>query len=269
MIEPKYIELIHREIDGVNTPKESAKLNDYVSRHPEARQLYDELVATSTLLSRVREEEPPVHLTKAVLNAIQHQRHAAQKNASLVRSIKELVASLPGHTSPRLKYASAFAFGLMAGLFIYSMLAGGMGGNSPIDISQFYGAITKQQAAGHFEHGGKADVDLPEVTGAIDLRCSKELVIAEVVLHPAGTIDIVFEFESDHLRFSSFTKIKGGERTSINDNGSTLRIANVVEGGYIFVFVKKAPAVTPVNFKIISDNRLLFEKSLAVTEGGE
>jgi hypothetical protein len=64
------IELIHREIDGANTPDESAAFRSLVAENPEARALAAELRRVIQLLDGVGEREPSPHLKRAILEAL-------------------------------------------------------------------------------------------------------------------------------------------------------------------------------------------------------
>ncbi|HJQ21915.1 MAG TPA: hypothetical protein VJ867_16345 [Gemmatimonadaceae bacterium] len=72
MLSPKLIELIHREIDGENTPEASAELRSLTEHDPEARALAAELREVAALLDRVeqRATPPPPHLRQAILDAV-------------------------------------------------------------------------------------------------------------------------------------------------------------------------------------------------------
>ena len=70
MLKRDQIELIHREIDGANTPEESAAFRWLMEGHPEARVLAAEMRQVTRLLDGVGEREPPPHLRRAILEAL-------------------------------------------------------------------------------------------------------------------------------------------------------------------------------------------------------
>jgi hypothetical protein len=53
MIDERYIELINKELDGLNTESESKELEQFLSENDEALQYYDGLLHAASALKRV------------------------------------------------------------------------------------------------------------------------------------------------------------------------------------------------------------------------
>src|SRR6266540_2839071 len=70
MLHRDQIELIHREIDGANTPDESAAFRSLIQENPEARALEAELRQMTAHFARWQEREPPPHLKRTILDAL-------------------------------------------------------------------------------------------------------------------------------------------------------------------------------------------------------
>src|SRR6266511_5019865 len=70
MLHRDQIELIHREIDGANTPDESAAFRSLIQENPEARALEAELRLMTAHFERWEEREPPPHLKRTILDAL-------------------------------------------------------------------------------------------------------------------------------------------------------------------------------------------------------
>ena len=70
MLHRDQIELIHREIDGANTPDESAAFRSLIQENPEARALAAELRQVTAHFEQWEEREPPPHLKRAILDAL-------------------------------------------------------------------------------------------------------------------------------------------------------------------------------------------------------
>ena len=73
MLNRDQIELIHREIDGANTPQESAAVRSLLEQDTEARALEADLRHVARLFHQVGEREPPPHLKQAILAALPRQ----------------------------------------------------------------------------------------------------------------------------------------------------------------------------------------------------
>ena len=94
MIDTKYIELIHREIDGLNSAHESAELQRFISSSHEAKDLYDELVAVSHMLHEIRSVDPSPNVKKIILNSIDTSRYTAINKQSVSHLISLTITNL-------------------------------------------------------------------------------------------------------------------------------------------------------------------------------
>src|ERR1044072_7601176 len=70
VLNQRQIELIHREIDGANTPEESAEARELVATQPQALALLSSLQSLDSLFSEVPDREPPAHLRHAIYRAM-------------------------------------------------------------------------------------------------------------------------------------------------------------------------------------------------------
>jgi len=70
MLTESQVELIHREIDGENTPEASAEVRELVARQPEALTLMTNLRALDALFREVPYREPPPAVREALYKAM-------------------------------------------------------------------------------------------------------------------------------------------------------------------------------------------------------
>ena len=91
MLTQYQIELIHREIDGANTPEESAALRSLIESDAEARSLYADLRHVIRLFDLAGETEPPPHLRQAILDALPQPAPAASRTESRWTSPRAIV----------------------------------------------------------------------------------------------------------------------------------------------------------------------------------
>jgi len=270
MIEQKYIELINKKIDGEITPSESVKLQDYLSRRQEAEQVHDELMATSTLLSKMHEVEPPSNLKKKILNEIRPDLYNVPQKTSLWNAIKNLIGVDFGASSHRLKYGFSFVFGLAAGLFIYSVFANNtLDEKGSVEITDLYGTIMQREASTRFTQADKASINLPQVSGTVSIKYSENLLFTELFLRASQKIDLVLEYDENLLVLNSFAKSNIDESNTLTANVNSLKLSEVGEGKYAFVFNRKTPVAVSMRFKIYSASNLLYEKSLEAAVSDE
>ena len=70
MLAREQVELIHRVIDGEGTPEERVACLSLIDQNPEARTLAEGLHELSVVLGNVKDEAPPAHLRRRVLDAL-------------------------------------------------------------------------------------------------------------------------------------------------------------------------------------------------------
>lgn len=70
MLTKYQFELIHREIDGENTPEASAEVRELVATQPEALTLMTNLQSLDSLFREVPYREPPPRVRQAIYKAM-------------------------------------------------------------------------------------------------------------------------------------------------------------------------------------------------------
>src|SRR5438477_2601506 len=70
MLTEYQLELIHREIDGENTPEASAEVRELVESHPEALMLMTNLQSLDALFREIPYREPPPGAREAISRAM-------------------------------------------------------------------------------------------------------------------------------------------------------------------------------------------------------
>lgn len=113
MIDERYVELINKELDGLNTESESKELQQFLSENDEALQHYDELLRAASALKRVEQVEPPSFLKTHILNSIKTLPVPVRSRFGWMKSMLELF-----HRRPSVRYGVVFASGLCVGILL-------------------------------------------------------------------------------------------------------------------------------------------------------
>lgn len=266
MVEEKFVELIHREIDAENTPDETAKLKAYLAKNVEAGKLYDELVAANTMLREVKAVEPPHNLKKNILRSIQPDRYAVRAKKPAPGSIRSLVDMLFGAPSYQLKYAFTFAFGLMAGLFIYALMSNTSQQQVAIDNSNLYGTMAWLDAAGSFKAVDSMAVDLEAGRISMLVKSSSKQVLAELHLNTIKEATVQLEFDGKALGFSGVSQASSRAGAAFSSNGNTLKFINLGANQYLIAFANKTQGTSLLRFKLFASGTLQYETALATAE---
>jgi len=266
MVEEKYIALINQELDGANSPRETAILKDHLATNAEAQQFYDELAATATMLREVKAVEPPPDLKNGVLRAIPPGRRAVRAQKPVLGGIKSFVEIFFGSPSYQLKYAYVFAFGLIAGLSIFALLSNASQQQHAIDNSNLYGTLAWLDASG-FEAADSIAVDLEVGRVAVRVKSSPKQVIAELRLNTIKETKIQLEFEENDLGFSGVSQASSRAGAAFSSNEHTLKLVHSGENQYLIVFANKTSVASSLRFKLFASDTLNYETTLATATG--
>ncbi len=250
MIDSKTEDLINRDIDGVLSPKETNRLNEYLSNDPEAQNYYNGLVNLSQMLEQVEEVDPGPNLKKNILNSIPVQKYQNEEN-------RERTLSLSGwrfHLNYRLTLA--FALGLIVGIFTYSFFT-----DSPLNNnSSLVGTILLNDSDSKFKPADQSKISLQEVNGTISTQYTKDAVVLRIDLTTQSEIELIVEFDESDLRFAGFQpqKYSAGQ---INVSSNELKLVHKGRHDYVLIFEDKTSTVSQFIVKILAD-KLIYEKTL-------
>jgi hypothetical protein len=189
----KYIELIHKEIDGVISKREKARLDRILADNPEARKEYDQLTRTSEFLDQVGEIEPSENLKKRIMNSIDAKRYSPARSESRVTRVRTalsgaLSALLPKRRS-KLVPAYVFALGMIAGVLLNTFLFQGLTGRGGRFSPGIYGTMGVSNND-RFEPLETVIVDSHGVQGTVTLARAEQLTGLEIDLTAASGFDL-------------------------------------------------------------------------------
>jgi hypothetical protein len=257
MIEPKFVEWMNMELDGVLPPRRSKELHEYLSSHPDAAKYFDGLRATVAAVDSVEPAEPPPGLERRITDAVPWDRHpVADRGGGPVAALGKWF------TGPRWRYAAVFGFGIVFGLLVYSAINyDNARRGAGLDITDFSGTMRHITTADGFRQTQEFGVDLDEVHGSVSLHQSNEVLLTEVALDTPGRIEWVVEYDADDVSFDGY-RCFDGDTGDVIAARTEMRVVQSGDTRYLLFFTQKDHPVTPIVVKIYSADQLLLEKSL-------
>ncbi|MDZ7359546.1 MAG: hypothetical protein ONB46_02305 [candidate division KSB1 bacterium] len=259
MIADKFIELMHQEIDGANSPKESAKLQAFLASNPEARKLYEELASMSSLLQEVKPVEPPAYLPHVIMNRLPTNRYASRPAANWVAGFREWLAT---NFSP--KSAFAFAGGAIMGIVMYALLVQTTLQSPAEDWSKLSGAMIQRETVENLKTVQTLEINGQNVAGKIDLKNTENLVAAELALDSSQPIEVTISFDEKQLGLKSLTMLDESAASEAIIISGAAQLTHAGSRRYAIILTKKAPAVR-LEFKIAGAGEVLYEKSAVIS----
>ncbi|NIO02263.1 MAG: hypothetical protein GTO42_08980 [Candidatus Latescibacteria bacterium] len=256
MIPDKYIELINQEIDGVNSPKESLELKQYLEKNPEGKRCYEELRELCGVFREVKEVAAPPNLRELILSAISRQDAIPDVDEGRRGFIASALAGF--RFGFKKKYAYIFAAGLIAGIVLFTVLSRIAPPPTPDDLEKLYGTISLEKSAMGVATVVPVDFELASVSGSARFRYMTGAIMTELNLSSEAPIEVVFEYD-EKVSFDGFRALdKGIYDIRVAENSAEL--SHLGDGNFLLIF--KDGFQSPIMMKIFSEGDLVFEESV-------
>ncbi|MBN2565817.1 MAG: hypothetical protein JXB46_08905 [Candidatus Eisenbacteria bacterium] len=267
MIDPRYTELMNAAIDGSCTPEEAAELDRYLESHPEAASHYNELAEVGHVLGRATDAVPPPHLHDAIMDAVAEKAARASEKAACARGKAGGRGAVTAGSrvrewfslTPRVRYAFAFAGGLVLGIVLFTLLAVTVPQMAPAERSLLYGALGMG--------GGSCVVwsspltfDVWDVSGEARVRYCAESIVVELDVRSQSEVKVVLSYDEE-AGFEGFRAPQRGDH-SLRVAGHRAELAQIGSGHYEFVFSDYTESRRPLVLSVLSGDGVLFEGTL-------
>lgn len=250
------IELMNREIDGVNTSAQSDELNRLLAGDADARAEFDALKALHRRLEAIPVADPPPHLIHRILSAVPFGRYPGRAPAH-----EGLGAWLSGIFSrPRLRLAATFATGLVAGIVLWAAVDSGHV-DSSIDTSNLYGTMRSIHSSDGFQVVGHVGIETAQVRGEVRLHESDRKLLAEISLDTTDPIEWTVRYNRDDVAFEGFRQVEG-DAGSVSAAGDVMTVSQAGSGRFILFFTEQNDIPAPMSIDIFSAGNLLYHKDL-------
>jgi len=263
MNEQDFLNLIHQEIDGANSPGERVKLGQYLAENPEAENLFNNFQAMASALNEVKEIEPSPNLKKKILNSIRTDRFTAKgKSPALFnwRFFESLAGAMASRAS--LKYAFAVSLGLLGGVILYAVVDN-VQKKGALDPADLYGTLVLEGGARRFDDSADVHINLHQVRGSVVVKYSREAVVAELFFQAQQEIEIVLDVDENDLRFNSIAKSKSIGVQSLSISEDSVKLLHRGDNQYLIVFKNQTEINTPLRIKIYAAGSLLYESTVS------
>jgi hypothetical protein len=205
MTEQKLIELLHQEIDGVNSREESRLVAKYIAEDPEAKRLFDELQALSKTLSGVDELDAPPTLKPAIGRSLEHDYSSASTRPRKLRILEALESHAPGW---RLGYA--FSGGVLAGIVLF-LLGGNLLELGQVNQNDIVGTVGAGEVSVLLEPAEIVSIPLEDLQGEITTEYSGRLRVLRFEMTSVAPLDIQIAFDRSALTLEGVKRLGNPE----------------------------------------------------------
>lgn len=259
MIDPRHDDLLEREIDGENSPEESAALRELIARRPEIAARYEQLTTLAQTLARVKRVEPPAGLVDEVLRRIRQRQAPAVRPVTWIDTLQAAF-----RRQPALRYGFALASGLALGVLVMT-LAGRSSSFPKLEGTPLSGTILPDAELARLETLSAERLDLLGVRGEVTTKLGFGKVLAEIQLDSRGTVDLEIGFDGNMLAPLAFQQTGAGRDILLGPH--ELRLKHAGSGRYALVLAVSGQVPPPLRLKL-SGNGVRLERTLTTRREG-
>ncbi len=243
----KIFQIMNRAIDGEAGARERRRLGKYMTQHPEASQIYDELKGLVSMLRVVPSRVPSPLVKQRIMNEIP--RFAVSMNRSLKLGIASRF-TLMTRLRPSLAFAGAgtiggLVLGVLLSVFLYPRP----------DLLETYGTIAsvdnRQNSRSVLFY---QQIEGPGVTGTIDAGRVGNGIDVNIHLNTTKQSDLVVRFNPADIEVAGVHR-GAGESAGFQADSQSLRISTIGESNFLIQFKEKSPQLTRLDCSIIQGGR--------------
>lgn len=252
------IELIHREIDGANTPAESAAFRSLIEEDPEAKALEADLRHVTQLLDRVEDSEPPRHLKRAILDALLQQVRATSGWEAFVNHSRTVLDGF--RKRPRFALASALCVGLVVGFAAHAALEGTILTDQS-DTARLTGTFFEPRTADESGTIDEVTIDIDEGSGRVGVRTAQDVVFVELELDAEQALEIRLTFDEGTYVLRGFSRLRSDAGSYITAEPGLIRITTSGANTHAFILNQEGP-VSSLSLSLFDDDEEVFATTL-------
>lgn len=254
MVETKYLELIHKDIDKTISQGEKKILEEYLEINFEARELHKELLRTEELLDQLPEREPSLNLKKRILNSIDYDRYSNKKKKTLFSEYFGRIVS----GSSR-KIAISFGLVLIIGSIILFSIYLIPNLNSNLADQNIYGTMGLHKS----ELLELLRIDKDKVSGDIQIYREANLYKFKININSIDHYNLLIEFDPKNISIEDYSS---ENNVKINQDQGSITFSNSTRLLNQIVFRSKKISDDEFSVKLFKENSKLFQKEIVLAK---
>jgi hypothetical protein len=241
MIDDRTIELINKELDGLNSESESKELETLLSENDEALKYYDELLRAASALKRIEQVEPPTFLKTHILNSI--------KSLPIPNDIG-FVTRILGvfRQRPAVRYAVVFASGLCVGILLLVIADPWRQVEIP-DVGTVSGTMIVPAEVSRLQKIDSVGVDGAGFRGMFKTLRGDGTITVECAVASSENLRLEMTADPEELKFVAINRLGGTENDVMATGGKVIFTGTRSEHGLI-TFTELAAPQRPIEVRV-------------------
>jgi len=254
MNETKFIDLINKEIDGIISAQEKKGLMEYLEKNPEEKQKYQNLVDSTNYLEKFDEVEPPEDLKLRIMNSIDFNRYSAKEEKKYIFKFPSLDFLL----TPKPKLAYAFTFGIIFGIFMFSIFFADLIYQNQVEPSDITGTMGVNNIS-NIENIATIPVSLDKIFGEIDVNKYNSLIWLDIKLESEFKYEIILEYDKNTFNLKNYSK-----NPDILSGEDYAKVPLSMNKHLQLFLLKQVETTTFIDLKLFHSDILLFKKKIEI-----
>ena len=250
-IDPQITDLMHAEIDGVNTEQESAELQAILARDPIARDHFDQLKKIAGMLDDLDEVAPPADLKTKVLTAVGRPSESVVVHPTAFR------------TGTALRYVYAAAAGVLLGVMGFWAATSGLVVD-PLDVG---GTMAPTDASIEPPDLHEFPLNFEGVIGTARLKPVEAGFSLEIDLSSEVPVDVVLDFSPEEVQIRGFSSDLEG-MYSLEVASNQVRWVQPADDRSTILLDTLGPAPTSVEIAFLIDGTVVHSLAIGLPGSG-
>jgi len=253
-MEKKYIQLIHKDLDGLLTPSERQELDTALQADPELQKFSEKLLRMSEQLKQVPLLEPPPSLKQKIVESIDFNRYRAKKTKPALFS-----RFAQWYAEPRFRLVYGLAAGIIIGILTSLLLFPGLITQPPLQITDLYGTIGIHESDLNVIR--EYSVDRNSFQGAFKVKTYWNIVGCEISFQTNADTEIQLEYNQALLEFRGITTLES-IKTDLKTTPNLITLSASQSGNFLILFEKLSPSIFPITLKINQKDKNIFTQTM-------
>jgi hypothetical protein len=256
MVNRKIVELMHKEIEGVISNSEKARLDQHVTNNSSAQKIYQELQSIIKPLNSVNDLDPPSNLKKNIMNAIDLNLYS---KVNIRKKNQWSVTRWLFPSNPKLAYA--FALGLIFGFFITALWLQEQIQKTD-DMKDFYGTIRMSEESG-IEKIKESKIDLPQASGSVSIHRLNHYLILDIKIRTSAKFNFILEYNDTEVRFTSFMPL-ADDKNILELKDKAIVVSGNENSMFRVKFNEINDSIMPIKYKLFISGKLISSQHLII-----
>ncbi len=256
MIDKEYRQLIQKEVDNLASDSERSQLQRYLSSNPEAKQLYESMMAMKHALDNAPQVDPPPGLREKIMRRVRAGQLTVPKRPAPVRTILDAFKA-------RMSIGRVFAFsaGVAVGALLILLAGSDSGRFDALDPNHISGAMAPESLCDRMQVQDSRTFTAARLSGSIETKREGNVVVARLNIKSAVLIEIELKFDPDIMGLDGYSR-SGPAGNLISAGNGRVVLKHQGENRYTLIFNSNQAAVSPLSYRI-SDGEEIIEGTLS------